>query len=197
MMRVRCVENTGTHSGYTQSGVVQTDVRQNDAKLQTRCSDFLKQLAIRFFVSGWYLTYTCVCCVQFIPFELDPNPTVTTERIQKVMSDQYGGKPTLMLRFLPPSKVNANLFTGLHSRVVFLRQAHVDIGSTKTRCGVLVCGRLLPLLCKNCHISQLLNRKQITKLQKAAKIAKLLATDDVPFHKHPDFVSGSHPLLTL
>ena len=60
---------------------------------------------------------------------------------------------------------------------------------------VLVCARLLPILCKLATSSQMLNKKQVSKLQKAAKIAALLATDDVPFHKHPDFVAGSHPPL--
>jgi hypothetical protein len=41
--------------------------------------------------------------------------------------------------------------------------------------------------------SQMLTGSQVSRLQKAAKLANLLANDShVPFHKHPEVVAGAH-----
>jgi hypothetical protein len=41
--------------------------------------------------------------------------------------------------------------------------------------------------------SQLLNQSQVSKLQKASKLASLLAKGDTtPVHKHPEVLAGAH-----
>lgn len=62
---------------------------------------------------------------------------------------------------------------------------------------LLVRPRLPRLLTNDDVCSQMLSKKQVSKLQKAAKLAGLLANDSVPIHKHPEVLSGARFPVSL
>eukprot|EP01043_Picozoa_sp_COSAG02_P057763 COSAG02_NODE_7070_length_3200_cov_2.047082_3_plen_74_part_00 len=44
----------------------------------------------------------------------------------------------------------------------------------------------------------MLTESQVSKLQKASRLAELLAKDShIPFHKHPEVVAGAHSPIAL
>ena len=62
---------------------------------------------------------------------------------------------------------------------------------------LLVRPRLSRLLTNDDVCSQMLSKKQVSKLQKAAKLAAMLANDSVPVHKHPEVLAGPRYPLSL